>query len=329
MQPRLLKAVGCAKLIYLFLYLLLNQMKKSVLTIIKEYAMITFGGVLNALSLFVFVNPCKLVAGGFTGLSSALTYIVHAMMPSVPYEQQMPVVYFILNVPLIVLSLIYLRGDFTFKTIWATVVCTLTLGIIPTDLQFTDSRLIAIIFGGFMLGLAMHVAAINNGSNGGTEIIAKLVNKYKPEMDISNVLLILNIIITVAGSIIVMVVEGENIWTVAYSLMYVWIGANSMGMFSRGMDHPQKYLIVTTKPQEMAQQVIRYFHRGVTIVDMEDNNGERDVNKMVMVVVQYRQTSTLRKIIANVDPSAFTFVKDIHDVFSRPSFNRSYKNESK
>ncbi len=291
--------------------------------------MVTVGALLNAISLFVFINPSKLIAGGFTGLASALTYIVHAMAPETPFEQQMPIVYFLLNVPLLVVSLIYLRGDFTFKTIWATVVCTVALGVFPVQMQFTDSRLISIIFGGFILGLAMHIASINNGSNGGTEIIAKLVQKYHPERDISSTLLVLNIVITICGSIIVMVVENEQIWTVAYSLMYVWIGAGSMGMFSRGMDHPQKYLIVTSKPQEMAQAIINVFHRGVTILDIEDNNGETAVNKMLMVVVQYRQTSTLRKIIAQYDPSAFTFVKDIHDVFSRPTFNRSYKTNEK
>lgn len=304
-------------------------MKKSVLTIIKEYAMVTLAALLNAVSLFVFINPSKLISGGFTGLASALTYVTHSLMPSISYEQQMPFVYFILNVPLIVISLIYLRGDFTFKTLWATVVCTVALGLFPVEMQFSDSRLICIIFGGFILGLAMHLAAINNGSNGGTEIIAKLVHKYRPERDISSILLVLNIVITIVGSIIVMVVEGEQIWTVAYSLLFVWIGASSMGMFSRGVDHPQKYIIVTTKYNEIAQTLLKYFKRGVTIVDMEDNDGNTNVNKMVVVVVQYRQTATLRRVIAKIDPSAFTFVKDIHDVFSRPTFNRSYKNEIK
>ena len=301
---------------------------KSLLIKIKEYLWITVAGVLNGISLYTFVNPANLIAGGFSGLSSALTYIVDPLIPAMNYDELMSVVYIVLNVPLLICSLIFLRGDFTFKTIWATLVCTVTLRGLAyfPDLRFTDNtRFISIIFGGILIGCAMYVASENNGSNGGTEVIAKIVAKYHPEIDLSRVILIANFAILIGGSIVVMVMVKFDIAIVIYSIIYVLIGSNVMAMFKRGFNHPQKFLIVTTEYEAISQDLTNYFKRGCTFLDVEQTDANAPPKKIVMVVVQYRQITHLKQMIKERDPHAFTFVKDVHDVFSRPTFNRSYK----
>ncbi|MCH5156788.1 MAG: YitT family protein [Clostridiales bacterium] len=300
---------------------------KGFLIKLKEYALVTFAAILNAISLYTFVNPNHLIAGGFSGLSSALTYIVDPLIPSMGYDELMSIVYIIINIPLLICSLIFLRGDFTFKTIWSTIVCTAALAVLAylPDLKFDHSRLIAIIFGGILIGLAMYIAYEQNGSNGGTEIIARIVSKYHPEIDLSKVLLISNFIITFGGSIIVMWKVGADIAIVIYSITYVIIGSTSMGMLKRGFNHPQKFMIVTTEYEQIASDITRYFKRGCTCMDVVNSDPNAPPRKVVMVIIQYRQRKHLRALIKNRDPHAFTFVKDVNDIFSRPTFNRSYK----
>ena len=302
---------------------------KSILTKIKEYLWITVGGIVNGISMYTFINPAHLVAGGFSGLSSALTYVLCLFIKTVSFEQLMSIVYFIINIPLLVCSLIFLRGDFTFKTIWATIVCTATLAVLAyfPQLQFTDNsaRLIAVIFGGVMIGYAMFIASEYNGSNGGTEIIAKIVSKYHPEIDLSNVILIANVGINILGSIIVILVVNESVSIAIYSLMYIFVGTRSMGMFKRGFNHPQKFMIVTTEYEQIVNDITTYFKRGCTCLDVVNSDENAPPKKIVMVVIQYRQMTHLKQLIKHRDPHAFTFVKDVHDVFSRPTFNRSYK----
>lgn len=289
----------------------------------KEYVWVTLGGVLNAVSLFTFVNPSMLVAGGFSGLASSLSYILELFLP-VDFDTLMSICYFALNVPLLICSLIFLRGDFTFKTIWATAVSSIVLGILPSGFKFHGARLVSVIFGGILVGLAMYVAYENNGSNGGTEIIGRIFSKYHPETDISRVVLVSNLIITVCGSIVVMVVENQHFDIVLYSLMYVVIGGNVLGMLKRGFNHPQKFLIVTSKYEKIGADISRYFKRGYTLFDVA-NSYDGVERKMIVVVVQYRQLHFLKHIIRRRDPNAFTVIKDVYDVFSRPTFNRSYK----
>lgn len=301
---------------------------KSFLTLVKEYLFVTFGGILNGISLYSFVNPSKLIAGGFSGLSSALTYVFYRLIPAVPFDDLMSIIYFVLNVPLLICALIFLRGDFTFKTIWATLVCTGALAVLPKFFpKFEDphAKLIAIAFGGILIGLAMYIAAENNGSNGGTEVIAKIVAKFHPEIDLSLVILIANLVITFTGSVIVMAIEGEKISVVIYSLLYIFTGTEVFGMLRRGFNHPQKYLIVTTEYERMAEEITQRFKRGCSMLKAEPTSPDQPERKVVMVVVQFRQAPLLKQLIRAIDPDAFTIVKEVHDVFSRPTFNRSYK----
>lgn len=287
----------------------------------------TVAGTVNAVTLYTFLNPSKLIAGGFSGLSSALTYIFRLFSTSVGYDQLMSIVYLVINIPLLVCSVIFLRGDFTIKSIYATLVCTGALAVFPHIHfpQFTESRIIAVIFGAVLIGFAMYIASEYNGSNGGTEIIARIVSKYHPEIDLSKVILVANFVIAVAGSVIVMIIEGEKLAVVIYSLVYVVLGSIFMGMFKRGFNHPQKFMIVTTEFEQLSQDITTYFKRGCSYVDVKQNSAEEPTRKIVVVVVQYRQRVHLKQLIMARDPHAFVFVKDVYDVFSRPTFNRSYK----
>lgn len=300
---------------------------KSFLTLVKEYLIVAFAGVLNAVSLYSFVNPSKLIAGGFSGLASALMYVFKGIITSVTPDNLMSIIYFILNVPLLTCSLIFLRGDFTFKTIAATLVCTGMLAVLPefNFPKFDDSRLIAIAFGGIIIGVSMYIASEVNGSNGGTEIIAKIVYKYHPEMDLSKVVLMANLLIAVAGSIVVMIVEGERVSIVIYSFMYIFMGSTVFGMFKRGFDHPQKFIIVTTEYEQLASDITARFKRGCSCIGTQSTMPDQPERKIIMVVVQHRQSPALKHMIRARDPNAFTIVKDVYDVFSRPTFNRSYK----
>ena len=302
--------------------------KKSFLTLAKEYLMVTFAGILNALSLYSFVNPSKLIAGGFSGLSSVLSYVFDPLIAAVEFDELMSIIYFILNAPLLICSLIFLRGDFTFKTIWSTIVCTAVLAFFPmvNFPKFEDhyAKIIAIAFGGALIGFSMYVASEYNGSNGGTEVIAKLVAKYHPEIDLSKVVFIANIIIMVTGSVVVMLYTDERATVIVYSYLYIAMGTQIFGMFRRGFNHPQKFLIVTTEYEQISQEITSKFRRGCSFMDAQ-SAPDGPTRKVVMVVVQHRQSPLLKQIIRRIDPNAFTIIKDVYDVFSRPTFNRSYK----
>ena len=134
----------------------------------------------------------------------------------------------------------------------------------------------------------------------------------------------MNFALTVVGGVAIMIVEGESFWIIAYSLLFVLIAGEFMGILQRGFDNPQKFLIVTGKSHELTQAIVGEFKRGLNISDT-NNCYDGTQRKMLVVVVQSKQAPKLKQLIANIDPDAFTIVKDVYDVFSRPTFNWSYK----
>lgn len=301
---------------------------KQVYDFFKGYFIVTIAALLNAVSLYCFVDPSHLIAGGISGLSSAVAYIICEFAGDSFFNLVKWILYFAFNAPLLICSLVFLRGDFTFKTIWSTLVCTgagFLLEYLPDVFQFTESTIIAVLFGGIIIGISMYIASEFNGSNGGTEIIAKIVAKKKPETDLSKIILIANFAIMIAGSIVVMIIKHERMGVVVYSLIYILTGSLVMGIFKRGFNHPQKFLIVTTKYEELSAAITERFKRGLSYINVENTRPDSKDRKMVVVIVQYRQAPQLKAIIKKYDPESFTIVKDVHDVFSRPLFNRSYK----
>ena len=303
------------------------QNKKSIWKWLTEYFAVFVASMLIAISMYTFVTPTKLFAGGITGVASAVSFVVCSFVDTVTVEQLMPILYMAFNVPIMILALVFLRGDFTAKTIFSIVVSTVAMSVLPElfpTFQFSESRIISTIIGGVLLGSGMYVAYVNNASNGGTEIIGRVISVKRPEVDLSKVITILNFSLTVVGGTVIMIVEGESFWIIAYSLLFVLIAGEFMGMLQRGFNNPQKFLIVTGKSQQLTDAIVAKFKRGLNISDT-NNCYDGTPRKMLVVVVQSKQAPILKQIIADIDPDAFTIVKDVYDVFSRPTFNWSYK----
>ncbi len=281
----------------------------------------TVAGTLIALSLHIFINPLQLLPGGFSGIASLISYLVPAV--------DMSTMYILINIPLLIVALIIMRGDYTFKTIWATVVSSSVLAILPDELVFVEQPLISVVFAGFIFGMAVFLAHQCNGSNGGTEVIGKIVSIKRPELDISKSIMTLNMGILVVGSIIMVFWAGQNPICVLYSAMFITIEGTVLGMLGRGFNHPQKLLIITKNYQQIADAITERTHRGVTLLPTYDSEGGERDSKIVMVLCRYRQCNMLKHLVTKYDSEAFVIIKDIHYVFSRPEFIRGYQYDKK
>jgi len=288
-----------------------------------QYFMMAVSAFVTAIAVYVFINPNKTVPGGITGVATTL----YNLFPSMEVSEY----YLILNAPILIVAMIFLRGDYTFKTVVASLVASFFMKLFEKfvpNFMFTDSPLIASIMAGMLLGLAMYIPYLNNGSNGGTEIFGKLAEKYRPEWNFSLVITIVNMVILLVGSYF-MIATGGDFMLIVYSAITIVVGGKVMDLLAQGVDHPKKFMIVTTQPQQITDAVLSKFGRGVTVMDMYNDDGTLKQTKMVLVVVQYRQAATLRRLIKKVDNQCFAFVKDVGDVWTRPTFNRSYSYDKK
>ena len=184
------------KIIYFFLNIklvIVPKIKAGIVApisiLIKVNIIITIGIILVAISIEYFFAPNNLAAGGVTGVAIVLNYLF-------PYIG-VGILTFIINLLLFIVAFVILGGSFGTKSIFATVGLSVVMWIIEEFLNpfaVTEDLMIATIFGTIISAFGMAIVFNNNSSTGGTDIIAKIINKFL-HINIGISLLIIDIII--------------------------------------------------------------------------------------------------------------------------------------
>lgn len=147
---------------------------------VKDYLSITFGLICYALGWAAFLLPYQITTGGVTGISAIIYYVTGI---------EIQVSYFIINAVFLGFALKILGPKFSLKTIYAIFMLTFLLGLFQALLKNPDGTLpqllgpgqefMACVVGAGLLGFGIGIVFCNNGSTGGTDIIAWIINKYK------------------------------------------------------------------------------------------------------------------------------------------------------
>ncbi|WP_341459920.1 YitT family protein [Clostridium baratii] len=140
---------------------------------IKEYLIITLGVILVAVAIEYFYAPNNLAAGGVSGLAVVITHYVPSL--------NVGGITLFANIFLFILAFILVGGDFGFKTIYASFGLSILLWFIDKFLSpqaLTTDLLLASIFGTIITAVGLAMIFNINASTGGTDILAKILNKY-------------------------------------------------------------------------------------------------------------------------------------------------------
>ena len=146
----------------------------------KDYVGITLGLILYSFGFTFFLMPYEIVTGGVAGVAAIVEY-------ATTFPNQFT--YFLVNAALLIVGLKILGWKFLVKTIYAILVLTFLLGmmkeLVPRDdngqmikILGEGQDFMSLIVGCLMTGSALGIVFLNNGSTGGTDIIAASVNKF-------------------------------------------------------------------------------------------------------------------------------------------------------
>ena len=156
---------------------------------LKSYLIITFGIILVAISVEYFFAPNNLAAGGVTGAA----IVINAIFPGLSDG----ILTLIMNAALFVVAFMFIDGNFGVKTIYASLGLSIIIWLIETLLNpiaITTDLMMATIFGTIISAIGMAIVFNENASTGGTDILAKILNKFF-HLDIGKSLLIVDFVI--------------------------------------------------------------------------------------------------------------------------------------
>ena len=156
---------------------------------LKDYLMIALGMVMYGIGWTVFLLPNDITTGGVPGIASIVYFAI-----GLPVQY----VYFGINVLLLMLAIWQLGWKFSIKTVFAVFTLTFFLSIIQKATQgltlLHDQPFMACVLGASFCGSGIGIAFSSNGSTGGTDIIAAVINKYR-DISLGKVMLICDLII--------------------------------------------------------------------------------------------------------------------------------------
>ena len=258
-----------------------------------DYVMIAIGMMAYGMGWTLFLLPNDITTGGVAGISSLLYWGM-----GVPVQ----VSYFGVNALLLLGALRVLGFRFCLKTIYAVGILTLFLSFL-TNLGnemhlLKDQPFMASIIGAIFCGSGVGLGLSFNGSTGGTDIVAAIVNKYR-DISLGRVILLCDIVIITCSYLVF------HDWEkVIYGYVVLCVTAFCIDQVVNSRRSSVQFFIISSHYEEIARRINQEPHRGVTVLNAQGFYSGNDI-KMLFVLAKKRQSNEIFHIINEVDPMAF------------------------
>ena len=300
---------------------------QSVSRTVFEYMAIIIGIFPMALMVNWVLLPHAFVGGGLTGICSAIYYLTDGLLPGLfpEYGGAIPVwlTTFVFNAILLIIAGLTVGWRFCIRTMVGVAAITLWYRIIPILPEpIISDPWVGAIIGGFVFGLSLGCVLAANGSSGGTDIVAMIVNHYH-NISLGNIMLACDIVIIASAFFLPlpesMLEEGKShvylqikrvlygvAMTISYTAAVDWLMAR--------LHRTVHFLIYSAKYEEIATAINTTVNRGVTVLDGTGWYSKQPV-KVISVLVRKPESSLVFRIVHEIDPDALVSIADVRGVF--------------
>lgn len=282
----------------------------------KDYLFITIGLLLYTISFTVFLMPYQIVAGGVTGLAAIVYYATGFRIENT---------YIIINLALLVVALKVLGFKFMMKTIFAIFTLYFMLIVaqdilpkqpngLPIKLLGEGQDFMSMVIGCVITGIALATVFLNNGSTGGTDIIAASINKYH-NISLGTVLIAVDFCII--GSCMFIPQFGtyiERAHKVMFGLCVMTLENVSLDYVMNARRESVQFMIFSRKYMEIADEIGTQTNHGVTILDGHGWYTGQEV-KVLCVLAKKNESTEIFRLIKMIDPNAFVSQSSVIGVY--------------
>ena len=275
----------------------------------KDYFAITFGLILYALGWAMFLLPYQITTGGVTGISAIIYYATGV---------EIQISYFLINAVFLGFALKILGPKFSVKTIYAIFMLTFLLWLFQWILKDESGNLpqllgpgqdfMACVIGAGMLGFGIGIVFCNNGSTGGTDIIAWIINKYK-DVTLGRMMMYCDIVIISSCYFIF------HDWRrVLFGFCVLFIMSIVIDYVINSARQSVQFLIFSKEYEKIAEGISTKIDRGVTLLNGQGWYSKQDI-KIVVVLAKKTQSLDIFRLVKDIDPNAFISQSNVVGVY--------------
>lgn len=290
--------------------------KAEIMREVKDYFYITLGLISYSFGWAAFLLPYQITTGGTTGIGAIIYYAT-----GFPIQWS----YFIINAVLMTFAIRILGPRFSIKTTYAIFMLTFLLWFLQLIVNnyvhvpdvSTDGKplllgvgqdFMACIIGAALCGIGLGIVFNYNGSTGGTDIIAAIVNKYK-DVTLGRMIMICDVFIISSCYFVF------HDWRrVIFGFVTLFIIGVVLDWIINSARQSVQFLIFSKKYDEIADCITKETDRGVTVLNGTGWYSKQDV-KVLVVLAKKRQSLEIFRLVKRIDPNAFISQSSVIGVY--------------
>jgi uncharacterized membrane-anchored protein YitT (DUF2179 family) len=266
-----------------------------------EYLAISFGAMLTALALILFLVPAKIAPGGVSGLGMIFYH-----------SFGLPVGWTMLafNIPLFILGVKVLGKQFGSRTAFAFSLVSIGYEFFDQVLNLqpaTNDPLLSAVFGGIVLGIGLGIVFRAKGTTGGSDILGQVIHKFSNISIGIGILIVDFFVISFAG------LAFHDVTLALYGFISLYASSKIIDIVMDGFDYARSLYIISDKQNEIIDVITNDMQRGGTLITGKGffTGQERNI---LFTVVTRKEITTIHQIVKEIDPKAFIIISNVHEV---------------
>lgn len=274
-------------------------------TKVKELAMDILvdvvAGMVIAVGVYNFALNANFPVAGFSGIAIILYHL---------FRIPVGIGTILLNIPVSIFCYKFLGRTFFLKSVKSMIISSILMDYVaPMFPVYNGSRLLAALCMGVLCGGGYAAIFMRGSSTGGQDFITMAIKKVKPHMTLGVITFGFDICTILLGTILVF----KDVDGLIYGIIVTYLMAIVMDRIMYGIDEGKMTLIVTEHGDEVAEQIDEYSGRGSTILQGMGSYSKKKKD-VVMCACNNKQMYTIKKMVRQIDPQAFTIIMESNEV---------------
>ena len=282
-------------------------MKKPKSKKILTYGVICLVAMIAALNYQLFVFPNRFAPAGLNGICTMIQYLSGI---SVGYLS------LIINIPLAIFVYLKVSKSLAKRSMFYVAVFSIMLVVLDkVDLSqfayYTEngtSTILGPLVAGIIFGAGYSVLVKGSANSGGTDFVAAIIHKYRPEFNLFYVIFTLNVTVALASYF----VYDYQIEPVLLCVLYSFMSSTVSDRMTKSGRSAVRFEIITDYPDEISQKIIQKLHHSATLIPGRGMYLGKEVS-ILICVVNKGQMAKLADIIRSY-PNTFAVMSSVNEV---------------
>ena len=268
---------------------------------LKSFLTITLAMFIISIAIYFFLIPSEVITGSVTGLAMVLAKITSLSISTLT---------FVINALLLILGIVLIGKEFGAKTIYASLLLPLFLAVFekiyPNNISLTQNAVFDMATYTLILAFGQTILFRVNASSGGTDIIAKIVNKYT-HMDLGKACTLVGLLICTTSLIV------YDIGALVVGALATLANGQAVDYFIDGFNKKKKICILSKEYEVIQDYIMNTLKRGVTLYSAKGGYDKTEHTELVTIMAT-NEYKKLLYYLQESDIEAFVTVSTVNEV---------------